>query len=361
MPCSLLQQEPWRALCWGRVWGWHVLLAVDTSVFFLSCSMARSKLARRVSVSAEWCLAWHRAHEHRQTLLREACGSRRDLGIILPCPCSFPLWRPSLEALGSKRKAVEPQEGPAISTLAPVWSKPDFQRSTEQEQPPLSAVPEHGSKSSAAASRFWNPWQEMMPSPSSPVFRPLWPVQAPAHTLAGTHCISALPAAEYCQKQSCFQGLRMEKGRHRQKEAKAKAVQSSYQIKVSGNKRGMRESTIIQLTGQASVNHHLGEVKISTVGAQRKPTWQTHLFKWWSESGWCFQTSPAKGAWGGERNSRSPEQWSTVTARGRGPRLRRRLSVFNGSLPRSPRARQLARGISECRWISNVRRAAVHI
>lgn len=72
----------------------------------------------------------------------------------------------------------------------------------------------------------------------------------------------------------------MEKGRHRQKEAKAKAVQSSYQIKVSGNKRGMRESTIIQLTGQASVNHHLGEVKISTVGAQRKPTWQTHLFKW---------------------------------------------------------------------------------
>lgn len=60
-------------------------------------------------------------------------------------------------------------------------------------------------------------------------------------------------------------------------EAKAKAVQSSYQITVSGNKRGMRESTITHLTGQASVNHHHGEVKISTTGAQRKPTWQTHL------------------------------------------------------------------------------------
>lgn len=135
-PCSLLQQEPWRALCWGHVWGWHILLAVDTSVFFLSCSTARSELALTGSVSAEWCLAWHRAREHRQTLLREACGSRRDLGIIPPCLCSFPLWRPSLAALGSKRKAVEPQEGPAISTLAPAWSKPDFQRSTEQEQPP---------------------------------------------------------------------------------------------------------------------------------------------------------------------------------------------------------------------------------
>lgn len=115
-----------------------------------------------------------------------------------------------------------------------------------------------------------------MPSPSSTVFRPLWPVQASAHTLPGLRWISALPAAKYCQKQSCFEGLRMEKGRHRQEEAKAKAVQSSYRIKMSGNKRHMWESTITHLTGQASVNHHLGKVKISTAGAQRKPTWQTH-------------------------------------------------------------------------------------
>lgn len=215
-PCSLLQQEPWRALCWGHVWGWHILLAVDTSVFFLSCSTARSELALTGSVSAEWCLARHRAREHHQTLLREACGSRRDLGIIPPLPLLFPPLTAKPCSPGEQEEGGGAPGRPSYLHLGTSMKQAWLPTKHGARAAPTSAVPEHGSKSSAAGSRFWSPWQEMMPSPSSPVFRPLWPVQAPAHTLAGTRWIFALPAAEYCQKQSCFQGLRMEKGRHRQ-------------------------------------------------------------------------------------------------------------------------------------------------